>query len=196
MHFMLIYRPPETKGFTKKFTGTFSATVVKCHKLLLLGGFAAHQPEAQLLRRALLLWSCPHPQPCCGTDLCPCSSQEDTLCLLLSGRSTSLPQQPNNYQPAGPKKRLQLDRKNNFSALLELSTSICPEAWGTLRRSPTLVPTAALVRSPAHQPGNSPEGNSPFSNFCRARQHVKLITRHSRPHLCLLGEKQQRLREE
>lgn len=91
MHFMLIYRPPETKGFTKKFTGTFSAIVVKCHRLVLLGGFTAHQPEVQLLPGALiLLRSCLHSQSCCGTDLCPCSSKEDTLCLLLSVQTIRL----------------------------------------------------------------------------------------------------------
>lgn len=110
MRFMLIYRPPETKGFTKKFTGTFSATAVKCHRLVLLGGFAALQPEVQLLPRALLR-SCSHPQSCCGIDLCPFSSKEDTLCLLLPGQTIHL-------ITTGPQKPLQLDHRNNFSALL------------------------------------------------------------------------------
>lgn len=86
MHFMLIYRPPETKGFTKKVTGTFSARVAKCHRLI-LGGFIAHQPEVPmallllLLTSSVTLWNCLLPTQKLRRSLCAwcCPNRRSTL---------------------------------------------------------------------------------------------------------------------
>lgn len=156
---MLIYRPPETKGFTKKFTGTLSAAAAKCHN-----SFSWEVSPHTSMKFSLSSWLFSSCGPAPGAELTLVhAAVRRALCAwcCLDRRSTLVPQQPNNCKPAGPKKCLQQGHRNNFSAFLDLSTFICPETQGALKSSTTPVPAA----SPALQPSPAPRKQPGWS--CR-----------------------------